>query len=351
MERKIDLAFSIAGVSYRDYSNILESNILQSENYNKLSEYINLEKTKKVIDEIKNVEDKLRILEDLGISYITFRDEKFPKILLDIEAPCYVLYYRGNIDLINKFSIGMIGSRKPTTYGKFVATKFSSELSKKGVVIISGFAAGIDTICHKGATENKNNTIAVLGTSIDNIYPKLNLSYAEEILKSGNLIISEFFPKTRTMPYHFVQRNRIISALSSGLVVVEASEKSGTLTTVDFALEQGKNVFAIPGNINSLNSLGTNKLIKTGAKMVTEVDDIIEEYDNIEFMQNDNSISIDLSTQEMEIYNLLKEKGNLTNEEISIFTKKDIKYIIGILNVLEIKEIVKDIGNNTYILQ
>ena len=222
-------------------------------------------------------------------------------------------------------------------------------MAKKGITIISGFALGIDSESHRGATENEGKTIGVLGTSLDNIYPKSNKDYARAIVESGNLLISEFTPGTKTLPFHFVKRNRLISALSQGLIVVEAGEKSGTLTTVDHALDQGIQIFAVPGNINSKNSYGTNKLIKYGAKPATELEDILEEYPNIIYNEEKGSEG-EFSDDENKVIKIIKEKGILTNEEIAFFTKINIKYIIGILSVLELKNIVKDLGNNAYML-
>lgn len=346
-----ELALCIAQIEYRDYIKVID--LLNEKNYyEKISTILNEKKAIKIKNVIDKIDDYIYEMKKNEISFISLKDEKFPKKLLDVEQPCYGFFYKGNIDLINTFSISIIGSRKPTTYGTYVANKFSSELVKYGITIISGLASGIDTIAHKGATNNNGKTIAVLGTAIDNIYPSNNKKYSEEMLSKGNLIISEFPLGSKTYPYNFVQRNRLISGLSSGLLVVEASEKSGTLTTVDFALEQGINIFSVPGNINSLNSLGTNKLIKLGAKITTQVEDILEEYDITAVDLSDKEIENEsLTEDEKNICLLLKEKGVLNYEEILMFTNFNIKYIIGLLSVLEVKGIIKDLGNNSYSLK
>ena len=348
----IDLAIHYAGIEYGEYQQILPY-IESCDRYqlDAVRTAIGEKKTKKLVESFGHVHILLEKLERENIKYFSCSDSDFPQFLLEMPNPCYLLYYRGNIALLKEFSIGMIGSRRPTMYGRYVASKFSSELSKKGVVIVSGFAQGIDSVCHKGATESKGKTIAVLGTAINNIYPRSNEKYAKEIIESGNLIVSEFPPDSHTLPYHFVQRNRLISGLSEGLLVVEAGEKSGTLTTVDFALEQGKTVFAVPGNINSDNSIGTNRLIRMGAKLVMELDDIFEEFPGIELKTKSQDQSLpDLSEEEQLVYDALKANGAMTNEEISIFTNRNIKYIMGVLSVLEIKDIVKDLGDNRYTL-
>ncbi len=297
----------------------------------------------------ENINSTLEAMQDNGIKYIDCSDKLFPEFLTMMPNPCYLLYYKGNIELLTSFSIGIIGSRKPTSYGKYVANYFASGLAKKGITIVSGFALGIDSESHRGATESKGKTIGVLGTSLDNIYPKSNKEYANEILKSDNLLVSEFGLGTVTLPFHFVQRNRLISAISNGLIIVEAGEKSGTLTTADHALDQGKQIFAVPGNINSKNSYGTNRLIKFGAKPITELEDVLEEYPNLLFNEI-RQTEVVLSDQENKVVEAIREKGSLTMEEIAFFTNISIKYIIGILSVLELKDVIKDIGNNSYIL-
>ncbi len=347
----IVLAAHYAELSYENYLEVSEL-IDEKLRYNKLEiiRILGEKKAGKFFDSLNHVESYLALMEKEEVKYISCLDEKFPEFLLEMPNPCYLLFYKGNIDLLQAFSIGMIGSRKPTMYGEYVASKFSSELAKSGVVIVSGFAQGIDSICHRGATEAKGKTIAVLGTAINNIYPRSNAKYAKEIIENGNLIVSEFPPDFQTLPFHFVQRNRLISGISQGLLVVEAGEKSGTLTTVDFALEQGKTVFAIPGNINSNNSVGTNRLIRMGAKLVMELEDIFEEYPNLIIKERTDEELPDISEEEMMVYLALRENGAMTNEEISIFTNQNIKYIMGILSVLEIKDIIKDLGNNRYTL-
>lgn len=217
---------------------------------------------------------------------ININDKQYPQILKEIYDPPSCLYYKGNIDILNQIAIGIIGCREASEYGIKAAKYFSYNLAKHGIHIISGLAKGIDSYAHLGSVyANKENilsingkTIAVLGCGLDTIYPKENTLLANEIVKTGGLIISEYPLGTKPEKRNFPARNRIISGLSKGILVIEAKEKSGTLITVDFALEQGRDVFVVPGNINSLNSVGTNDLIKQGAHIVTNVDDIIEFY-------------------------------------------------------------------------
>lgn len=213
------------------------------------------------------------------IEEIDIKSIDYPKQLLNIYEPPLKLFVLGNKKILEQKSIGIVGSRNATEYGKKVALNFSRKLSENGVNIISGLALGIDTCAHLGAlqAESKGRTIAVLGSGLDEIYPKQNIELAKMIIRSGGCIITEYPLGTKPMRLHFPQRNRIISGLSRGILVVEANEKSGALITADFALDQGKDVYAIPGNILNINSIGTNELIKSGAKLVTNYKEILEE--------------------------------------------------------------------------
>ena len=214
----------------------------------------------------------------MQIKEINFSSDKYPKQLREIYNPPKRIYAIGNIEILNKVGIAIVGSRKATEYGKKVAFRLSKDLSERDIVIISGLAKGIDSHAHIGSLNVQNGkTIAVLGSGIKVIYPKENIELARQILRKGGCIISEYPPDDTPNKSNFPERNRIISGLSKGVVIVEASEKSGALITVDFALEQGREVFAVPGNIYSTTSVGTNKLIQQGAKLVMAVEDILSE--------------------------------------------------------------------------
>ena len=210
------------------------------------------------------------------IKIINISDDNYPVKLKNIYAPPITIFAKGDISLLNSKSIAIVGSREPSKYGIYVAEKFSKELSKEGIAIVSGLAKGIDTFAHVGALSSFGKTIAVLGSGIDVVYPKENAKYYREISEKG-LIISEYIVGTAPESKNFPQRNRIISGLSDGVLVVEARKNSGTMITTDFALEQGKELYVIPGNITSNLSAGTNNLIKEGAKLVTDVYEILED--------------------------------------------------------------------------
>ena len=215
----------------------------------------------------------IKYMEENNIKIINICEKNYPQLLKEIYDPPISLYVKGNIEKLNNKNIGIVGCRECTTYGKKSAEYFSYNLSKQNINIVSGLAKGIDSYAHLGSL-NTGNTIAVLGNGLDMIYPKENLELANEIIKRGGTIISEYPCGTKPDKMKFPARNRIISGISSGIIVIEAKEKSGTLITVDFALEQGKDVFVVPGNINSINSVGTNDLIKQGARLVTTYEDI-----------------------------------------------------------------------------
>lgn len=207
---------------------------------------------------------------------ININSKWYPEKLKNISSPPKELYCLGNLKLLNMKSIAIIGSRNFSNYGKRAAEDFSYNLAKEGICIISGLARGVDSFAHSGALESNGYTIAVLGSGLNNIYPKENKELFDRIINNNGLIISEYPLGTKPLKQHFPARNRIISGLSEGVLVIEAKKNSGTNITVDFALEQGKDVYVIPGNIYSKTSDGTNFLIKEGAIPVTSYEDIIK---------------------------------------------------------------------------
>lgn len=215
------------------------------------------------------------------MNIIYYNDDRYPEKLRRIYAPPQKLYIIGNDKILNEKGIAIIGCRKPSKYGIEMAYKFAYGLSKRGINVISGLARGIDSYSHLGAVHAKGKTIGVLGSGLNNIYPSENKKLCLEIIKNGGAIITEYEPKEKPLAMNFPARNRIISGLSEGILVIEAKQKSGTLITVDHGLDQGKDIFVIPGNITSENSYGTNELIKQGAKLVTNIEEIIGEIEKI----------------------------------------------------------------------
>lgn len=212
----------------------------------------------------------------MGVKITFFGDDDYPINLNYIEDPPLMLYYLGDLKEDDMYGISMVGSRKCTSYGAWACKEIARDLSRNGIPIISGLAYGIDKIAHETSLENKNRTIGVIGNGIDVIYPKTHKDLYERVSRNG-AVVSEYPLGTTPKNYNFPYRNRIISGIGQGVVVVEAMKKSGTLITANYALDQGKDVFSIPGNINSFYSLGTNTLIREGAKIVTGVEDILED--------------------------------------------------------------------------
>lgn len=222
------------------------------------------------------VEHQITQLRKCDTRMVTFWDEVYPKPLKQIYDPPAILFVKGDLKPQDRFSVSIVGTRKPSNYGKRATEKLASELAGMGLTIVSGLAYGTDTLAHRFALQSGSRTLAVLGSGADVIYPATNQRLAEKIVDSGALI-SEFPMGTQPDWKNFPRRNRIVGGLSLGTVVIEAAERSGALITASMAIEQNREVFAVPGNIDSPNSVGTNNLIKEGAKLVTSVADIIEE--------------------------------------------------------------------------
>jgi len=221
------------------------------------------------------VKEELELIDKNKINIITYQDELYPAKLMNIYDRPPFLYVRGNLNK-NDVNIAVVGSRLASTYGKYTTERICRELALKGLTIVSGMARGIDSTAHRGALTAHGRTIAVLGSGLDVIYPPENKKLFAEIIENG-AVISEFPLGTPPRSTNFPTRNRIISGMSYGVVIVEAGEKSGSLITARLALEQGREVFAVPGSIDAVGSRGTNKLIKQGAKLIENTDDILEE--------------------------------------------------------------------------
>ncbi|MBC5628487.1 DNA-protecting protein DprA [Clostridium sp. NSJ-6] len=208
-----------------------------------------------------------------NINYVTINSEYYPERLKEIDDAPYVLFYKGDVSLLNYNMVAIVGSRKNSTYGEVVTRQIVGELRNMDYGVVSGVAYGIDAIAHKECLSRGIKTIGVLGCGIDIIYPRANKLVYNEIEKNG-LLISEFLPNTKPMPYNFPRRNRIITALSRGVIVIEATVKSGSLITVNYALQYGRDVMAVPGPVSNTNSKGCNLLIRDGAKVFVELDDL-----------------------------------------------------------------------------
>ncbi|MBP1156020.1 MULTISPECIES: DNA-processing protein DprA [unclassified Paenibacillus] len=265
---------------------------------------------------------QLKLYEERQIGWISVWDEDYPELLKETAEPPWILYFHGRLEFIHKPCIAMVGTRKPTAYGKVTAERLSESLSSAGICVVSGLARGIDSAAHEGALREAGGTIGVLGCSLDEVYPPENKLLYRRTSESG-LLLSEYPLGTKPRPGLFPQRNRIIAGLSLGVVVVEAALKSGSLITADLALEASRDVFAIPGPISSPKSEGTLHWLKLGAKLVTGPGDILEEYAariSLKQKTNMNPKAVSkatLSADEQQIYDLLTSKPMNIEELLS----------------------------------
>lgn len=282
------------------------------------------------------------------IKKITIKDSDYPKILKEIHDPPKTLYLRGGFKDEDKIAVGVVGTRNYTSYGKRVTENIAGDLAEAGVTIVSGLAKGIDTFAHKAALERGGRTIAVLGSAADSksLYPSCNRGLANKVAQNG-AVISEYPSGTKSEKWFFPQRNRIISGLSLGVLVVEAPGKSGALITAACALDQNREVFAIPGSIYSENSIGTNRLIKMGAKLVTCANDILEEL-NLPVVEEKRKTFKPETKEEKVLLGVLTKKP-IHIDEIVKQGKLNSGMVSSTLTMLELKGTVKNIGGEYYI--
>lgn len=243
--------------------------------------YVRLPIAKQLEDQAYKTKVKhiVALMKERQVQLVHYQQADYPQMLKNIYAPPATLYLKGNKKLLNTKAIAVIGTRKASDYGKRVAKEMARGLVEQQWTVISGLAKGIDAKAHEGTVQAKGNTIAIVAGGVDYIYPKENATLYERILQNGGAILSENGIYTQPEKQDFPKRNRLVSGMAKGVLVVEAAQRSGSCITVDFALSQGKEVFAVPGNITSTQSQGTNMLIQEGAKCVTKVSDILEEWE------------------------------------------------------------------------
>lgn len=285
------------------------------------------------------------------IKQVSIENEIYPESLKKISGPPKVLYHIGNLPKKDEICFAVVGTRQPTPYGQQATLQIAGELSDAGLTIISGMAPGIDTFAHKICIEKKKRTVAVLGTGLDekSVYPQQNLELFRQIIKYGGCLISEFAPGTPGYPNNFRQRNRIISGLSLGVLVVEAKEKSGSLITADYSKIQNKKLFAVPGPIYVSNAKGPNKLIKEGATLVESSQDILDVL-GIEPIFAKASADLKAETpQEQLILEALKEES-LYIDKIIEKTKLNPSVVATNIALMEISGKIRNLGGNVYSL-
>lgn len=281
------------------------------------------------------------------IKQVTLEEEKYPFLLRTIAQPPKILYYRGDLSLANRQAIAIVGARKATAYGRWAATMLAKKLAEYDVVTVSGMARGIDGFAHQSALDNGGKTVAVLGCGIDVCYPSEHKQLMKSIVQHG-LLLSEFEPGTAPLPFRFPMRNRIVSGLCAGTVVVEAGISSGALITAEFAAEQGRNIYAVPGNINNVYSMGANKLIQDGAVPLIIFDDLIEDL-GIEKKEWILQSKEKLGEDEQLLCAVLHRGGEMSRDQLCESLKKTPAQINALVTILEMKGIVHTSIGKIYI--
>ncbi len=309
--------------------------------------------------------DELNKVKEIGGDVLILDDGSYPYLLREIADPPITLYVKGNWqECFEAPCVAVIGSRRCSTYGENASEMLARDLAEHGVCIVSGFARGIDTAAHRGALRGKGKTIAVLGTGIDNVYPKENARLVDEILANGGAIVSQFPLETPPLKENFPYRNRIISGLSYGVLLVEASERSGSLITARLAMEQNREVLAVPGNITSKNSFGTNYLIKSGAKLVQQWQDVVtelpqeisaailppklDEKDADEKPKQQNLAPAGLSANERNIWQMLSADEPIQIDSLLVMSSLSFGDLNAALLSLEMRELIRALPGKCY---
>ncbi|MCL6612189.1 MAG: DNA-processing protein DprA [Peptococcaceae bacterium] len=295
-----------------------------------------------------NPEAEMSLLEKKGITFLHFGDPGYPEILRNIFDPPPGLFVKGEIKQSDSQAVALVGSRKATRYGIAAAAKLAGELAGAGVTVVSGMARGIDTAAHRGALAAGGRTIAVLGCGLDVAYPRENAGLMEEIARSG-AVVSEFPLGTPPEAWHFPVRNRIISGLSRGVVVVEAASRSGALITADFALDQGREVMAVPGNITSEVSRGPNRLIRQGARPVESAGDILEDLglERLFGAEDREAPRINLSPEEEAVRKIISSEPAALDDLIDR-SGLPAQKVLAALTFLEMKGVVRQLPGKLY---
>lgn len=294
-----------------------------------------------------NVDKLIYECEQKSIDIVTLYSENYPELLANISNPPLTLFCKGKLELLSsKLAIGVVGSRKCSRYGLDVAKKFGEDLGENGVTVVSGLARGIDGMAHKGALAVGGKTIAVLASGVDVIYPPEHKELYREIVENG-LVISEYLPQSSPISYRFPERNRIISGLSDGLLVVEAGEKSGALITLDEAIDQGREIFIVPSNVNSHTAKGSNEKLRSMPTALTiDSTDVLSRF-GIKKQDKVAVDSIQLDFMEEKIISLL-ETGERHFDELLELTELPSSELGSLLSRMEVCGLIKDLGGNYY---
>lgn len=290
-------------------------------------------------DPVRNWEE----LKKLNIELILLENPSYPALLREISYSPFGIYVLGNPDILNNLSLAVVGTRRATSAGKDLARKFSASIARAGPQIVSGLALGIDAAAHFGCLEAGGKAVAVLGNGLDHFYPRFNEKLGTRIIREGGVVLSEYPPGTPTLPHHFLERNRIVSGLTQGVLVVEAPGESGALVTARFALEQNRDVFVIPGPVTHSNFEGSHQLIRAGAELVTSPDEILAAL-NVDFDKSTIKPSPEfLRGEEKIIFELLKKSAEpLEIDKIAEMTNLEIQSVSRFVSFLIINKAIKE---------
>lgn len=312
----------------------------------------NIKKQVMLVIKSTSPDNELTKVRKQGIEVVSFYCPGYPKMLKEIPDPPVILYLKGNTDIADNLAVAVVGARKYSFYGRKVTEDIVFKLARTGITIVSGLALGIDALAHRATLDAQGKTIGVLGCGVDQIYPTSNDALARNMIDAGGTIMSEYPPGTPPYKSNFPLRNRIISGLSVGVLVIEAAEKSGTLLTAKAALDYNRQLFAIPNSIYAPTSIGANNLIKYGAKLVNDVKDITEEL-NVETKTQEITSRkfFPQSKEEAIICEHLHKDKAVNIDKLAKLTKLDIASCNAKLTFLEIKGIVRNIGASNYILR
>ncbi|NLT74814.1 MAG: DNA-protecting protein DprA [Chloroflexi bacterium] len=297
-----------------------------------------------------DLDSELERLQQLGIGVVTWESPDYPRLLREIDQPPALLYVRGSLLPADEFAVAVVGTRNATGYGKTIAERLAGGLAENGVTVVSGLALGIDGVAHRAALDAGGRTIAVLGSGLDYVYPYRHRALASEIVESGALI-SDYAPGVKPEAHNFPPRNRIISGLSLGTIVVEADRQSGALITLQFALEQGRETFAVPGNIQARTSAGTNDAIQRGeAKLVTSVEDVLNEL-NLTMIVEHREVAAQVPENANEAL-LLENLGAeaIHVDDLARQTGLPASEVTGTLLMMELKGMVRRVDQMSYVL-
>jgi len=285
----------------------------------------------------------------MKINKISPLSHKYLQIIGTIAKCPETLYFIGKLPEKRRPTVAIVGSRKPTAYGREVTYQLAYDLAKRGIIIVSGLALGVDGIAHRATLDADGTTIAVLANSVDSIYPATHVGLSKDIINSGGAIISEYEPITEARDFQFLERNRIVSGLSDAIIVTEAASRSGTLSTVMHALEQGREVFVVPGNITSPLSAGCNNLIKQGAHPITCAQDVLEIIAP-DLLQPQTSLALGSNPKESIIISLL-QSGVRDGDELQLLSELDVSEFSMTLTMMELSGTIRALGGNQWTLR